>query len=96
MNRSIFRVPSAILPMAMSLAALAVVLSHLALMGGAPEADEGAAAHIFQLLLVGQAPVVAFFAIKWLPRLPAETMMVIGMQAGAAMLALAPVVIFEL
>ena len=96
MNRSIFRVPSAILPMAMSLAALAVVLGHLVMVGVAPQADEGPAAHIFQLLLVGQAPVVAFFAIKWLPRLPAETMMVIGMQAGAAMLALAPVVVFEL
>ena len=96
MNRSIFRLPSAIAPMAMSLAALLVVLGHLTLMGAGPQGDEGAAAHIFQLLLAGQAPVVAFFAIKWLPRLPAETMMVIGMQAGAAMLALAPVVIFEL
>lgn len=82
--------------MAMSLVALAVVLGHLVLVGFTPDTDEGPAAHIFQLLLVGQAPVVAFFAIKWLPRLPAETMMVIGMQAGAAMLALVPVVVFEL
>jgi len=80
----------------MSLVALAVVLGHLVLVGVTPGTDEGPAAHIFQLLLVGQAPFVAFFAIKWLPRLPAETMMVIGMQAGAAMLALAPVVVFEL
>jgi hypothetical protein len=80
----------------MSLVALAVVLGHLVLVGVAPATDEGPAAHIFQLLLVGQAPVVAFFAIRWLPRLPAETMMVIGMQAAAAMLALAPVIVFEL
>ena len=96
MNRSIFRLPSALVPMAMSLAALAVVLGHLALMGAVSQADEGPAAHIFQLLLVGQVPVVAFFAVKWLPRLPAEAMHVIATQAAAAMLALAPVVLFNL
>jgi hypothetical protein len=96
MNRSIFKVPSAIVPLVMSLVALAVVLAHLALASAAPQADEGPAAHLFQLLLAGQAPIVAFFAIKWLPRLPAETLMMIGLQAGAAMLALAPVIIFNL
>jgi len=96
MNRSILRLPSALLPMAMSLAALGVVVAHLVLTGAAPETDEGLAAHVFQLLLVGQAPVTAFFAVKWLPRMPAETMMVIGLQAGAAMVSLAPVVLFDL
>jgi hypothetical protein len=97
MNKSIFKLPSAILPMMMSLAALALVLVHLALRGGTPEPpDEGTAAHVFQLLLAGQAPIVAFFAIKWLPRLPGETLMMIGMQAAAALLALTPVVIFDL
>jgi hypothetical protein len=96
MNKVVFRLPSAMLPVAMSFAALAVLLVHLALAGTRPQADEGAAAHAFQLLLAGQAPIVAFFAIKWLPRLPGETLMMIGMQAGAALLALAPVVIFDL
>jgi len=80
----------------MSLAALVLVLSHLGLSGAEPTADEGTAAHLFQLLLAGQAPIVAFFAVKWLPRMPAEALMMIGWQAGAAMLALAPVVIFHL
>jgi hypothetical protein len=96
MDRTIFRLPSALAPLAMSLLALAVVVGHLALAGAAPQIDEGPAAHIFQLLLAGQAPVVAFFAIKWLPRLPAEAMMMIGLQAGAAMLALVPVIVFDL
>jgi hypothetical protein len=96
MNKSVFKLPSAMLPVAMSFAALAMVLVHLTLAGSSPEADEGTAAHVFQLLLAGQAPIVAFFAIKWLPRLPGETLMMIGLQAGAAMLALAPVVIFDL
>jgi hypothetical protein len=96
MNPSLFRRPSAIVPIGMSCVALIVVLCHLALHGTAREADEGLAAHAFQLLLAGQAPVVAFFSAKWLPRLPAEALMVIALQAGAAMLALAPVVIFNL
>jgi hypothetical protein len=42
--------PSAYLPVAMSFLALATVVSHVAIFGVAREADEGIAAHIFQLL----------------------------------------------
>jgi hypothetical protein len=48
----------------MSVAALVVVLGHIAMVGAALQADEGAAAHVFQLLMVAQAPVVVFFAAK--------------------------------
>ena len=44
--------PSAFLPLVMSCAALATVLVHIALFGAVREADEGTAAHIFQLLMV--------------------------------------------
>jgi hypothetical protein len=50
---------SAILPLLMSLAALALVFGHVALFGAVREADEGATAHLFQLLIAGQLPVVA-------------------------------------
>src|SRR6266581_2888958 len=60
--------PSAFLPLAMSLAALATVLLHLARFGVVREPDEGAAAHIWQLLMAAQIPIIGFFAIKWLPR----------------------------
>ncbi len=83
--------PSAFLPVAMSLAALAVVLGHVALFGTAREADEGAAAHIFQLLMAAQVPILAFFAIKWLPRTPREALPILALQAGAVLAALAPV-----
>ena len=96
MNPSLFRQPSAILPLAMSFLALVLVVAQLASHGIAHEADEGPAAHIFQLLLAGQAPIVAFFAIKWLPRDPAQALMMMGLQALAALLALAPAVIFDL
>ena len=90
------RQPSAYLPLAMSLAALATVLCHVAVSGSAREADEGAAAHIFQLLLVAQVPVVAFFAFKWLPRSPRSALLVLGLQAIAVLAALAPVYFFKL
>ena len=62
--------PSAFLPVAMSLAALATVLVHIVLVGTAREADEGTAAHIWQLLMALQVPIIACFAITWLPRAP--------------------------
>jgi hypothetical protein len=83
--------PSAFLPVAMSLVALAMVLGHAAMFGVVHEADEGAPAHIFQLLMAGQVPVVAFFAIKWLPRTPRQALQVLALQAGAALGAFASV-----
>jgi hypothetical protein len=75
----------------MSVAALATVLMFVALHGTAPQADEGAAAHIWQLLMAAQVPVVLFFAIKWLPRSPRQALPVLGLQVGAALAAMAPV-----
>ena len=83
--------PSAFLPLVMSLAALATVVTFAVLYGTAPQADEGAAAHIWQLLMAGQVPLVLFFAIRWLPRSPREAAPVLGLQAGAALAAMAPV-----
>ena len=88
--------PSAFLPVAMSFAALATVLAHVIMFGVVREADEGTAAHIFQLLMVAKIPVVVFFAIKWLPRAPRQTLYVLSLQVAAALAALAPVFILEL
>ncbi len=83
--------PSAFLPLAMSLAALATVLVFLSLHGPAPQPDEGAAAHIWQLLMAGQVPIVLFFAIKWVPHSPRHAAPVLALQIGAALAAMAPV-----
>ena len=91
MNTTLLKKPSAALPIAMSLGALAVVLGHAALYGRAHEADEGAAAHIFQILMVAQVPLVGFFAVRWLPRAPRQTLSVLTLQAGAALAAFAAV-----
>ena len=85
------RQPSAFMPIAMSIAALVMVLYHIARFGIAPQADEGAAAHIWQLLMAGQVPVVAFYALKWLPRAPRTALQVLAVQVGAALAAAAPV-----
>ena len=83
--------PSAFLPVAMSLGALATVLIFVALHGPAPQADEGAAAHIWQLLMAAQAPIVLFFAIKWVPRSPGQAIPILAQQVAAALAAIAPV-----
>ena len=93
---SILRQPSAFLPLTMSLTALALVLSHIAIFGAAREADEGTTAHLWQILMAGQLPVLAFFAIKWLPRAPRQTLYVLGLQAGAVLASIAPVLYFNL
>ena len=67
MNVPPMKQPSAFLPLAMSLAALAMVLGHAAVFGIVNEADEGTAAHIFQLLMAAQIPVVAFFGPGAIP-----------------------------
>ena len=96
MNRSLFRNPSAIIPLLMSGVAFATVLIHMLFTNGAAATDEDSAAHVFQLLIAGQAPFVAFFAMKWLPRMPSEALYVMTSQAAAALVALAPVVLFDL
>ncbi len=83
--------PSAFLPPVMSLAALLTVAVYVAMFGVARQADEGTAAHIWQLLMAAQLPIIAFFAVKWLPRQPQWTLAVLAIQAAAALAALAPV-----
>jgi hypothetical protein len=97
MNLStLMKQPSAFLPVTMSLFALGIVVGHIAIFGAVREADEGTAAHLWQLLMAAQLPIVAFFAIKWLPRAPREALAILALQAGAGLAALAPVYYFNL
>jgi hypothetical protein len=75
----------------MSVTALAIVLGYAAVVGVARQADEGATAHMWQLLMAGQVPIVAFFAIKWLPTQPKEGLLVLALQLSAAFAAMFPV-----
>ena len=88
---SLLKRPSAYVPVAMSIAALVLVLGHVAMFGTAREADEGTAAHLWQLLMALQLPVVLLFAIKWLPLEKRSALLVLALQASAGLAAFAPV-----
>jgi hypothetical protein len=90
------RDPSAFVPIMMSLAALALVVGVLATVGVTRHADEGTPARVWQLLMAGQIPVIAYFAIKWLRRRPREALFVLALQAAAGIAAAAPVFLLEL
>jgi hypothetical protein len=88
---SLIRHPSAFLPVAMSLAALVTVIAAIAFHGTAPQPDEGAAAHLWQLLMAAQVPIILFFAFAWMPRSPRRALVVVALQIVAALAAMAPV-----
>ena len=85
---SMFKRPSAWLPIAMSSASLAMLLGFVAwhVLYAVPvvrDSDEGAAAHIFQILQTVQVPIGLFFAAKWIPRTPRPALLVVGLQVLA-------------
>lgn len=81
-NVSPIKQASALLPLAMSLAALALVLGHAAIFGVVHETDEGTAAHVWQILMAAQLPIVAYFAFKWVPKQPRQSLQVLALLAG--------------
>jgi len=91
MNVALLKRPSALIPIAMSLAALGLVLGHATIYGIVHEADEGAAAHIFQILMLIQVPIVGYFLFKWLRREPGAALRVLALQLVAAAAAFASV-----
>lgn len=89
---SLSRKPSAFVPMVMSVSALALLLGSIAARSGVVrDSDEGAIAHIWQLLMAGQLPLLTYFVFRWLPRVPRQTLYVLALQIGAALAAMAPV-----
>lgn len=90
------REPLAFIPIACSLAALAMTTAVLTINGVVREADEGTVAHLFQLLMVASFTVSVAFLIRWLVRDPRQTLLILAIQIVAALLALAPVFYFKL
>jgi hypothetical protein len=81
----------------MSVAALTLVLAVLTKNGfDYHPADEGLAAHLWQLLMAGQAPVILWFVIQWLLRAPRQALSVLALQVCAALAACAPVYLLHL
>lgn len=90
---------SAWLPLAMSFAALMWTVSYIAVVGINQEKtlhDEGTGAHVFQLLMGAQLPIILFFLLKWFPQKPKQAFIVLVLQAVAILIAFTPVYILEL
>lgn len=79
---TLVRQPDALAPLLLAAAALSLVLGHAAVFGVVHEADEGAAAHIWQLLIALELPALAFFAIRWLPRATKQALVLLGILAA--------------
>jgi hypothetical protein len=94
--KPLIKQPAGWLPIAMSVVALATVLGTVARFGVVHDTDEGAAAHIFQLLIALQVPLVAYFALRWLPKVPRQALGVLALQACAVLAAMAPVYYWKL
>ena len=94
--KPIIKHPSAWLPIVMSLATIVVLVTSFSTGGLVHDADEGVAAHLFQILMFGQAPIVAFFAIRWLPEVPKHAIFILALQIVLALIAMFPVYYFKL
>jgi hypothetical protein len=88
---TLMRQPTGYLPVAMSLGAFAMIVWFVAAHGVVHQPDEGAQAHLWQLLVAGQVPLIAYFALRWLPTAGRPALAVLALQAAAVMLlAVAP------
>lgn len=96
MTARILKKPSAFVPLVMSISALIIVCAHVAIFGVVREADEGTAAHLWQLLMGLQLPIIALFAVRWLPKVPRYALSVLAVQACAVLAACAPVFLLRL
>ena len=88
---TLLRKPTAFLPPLMSVAALGLVIGFLLKNGVERQPDEGLAAHVWQLLMALQVPVIAVFIARWLRESPRSALMVLLIQLAAGLAAAAPV-----
>ena len=96
MRREIVNRIAANTPPILSLLAFMLVLASVATGWGQVPGDEGAAAHIFQLLVVVQVPFIVTYIMTADWRRRGSVLGRIVLQAAALVLALAPVVYFHL
>jgi hypothetical protein len=81
----------------MSFAALAMIVVYVAINGFASSGngDEGAPARIFQLIMLAQLPIAGYFAFKWLPKQPKQSLMVLALQAVAWIIPIVTIIWLE-
>jgi hypothetical protein len=84
--QALFREPTGYLPIVMSVAALGMIVWYVAAHGVVHQADEGAQAHLWQILVAGQLPIAGYFALRWLPSATRAALVVLAVQAAAVVL----------
>ena len=94
-NQSLFKQPTAWIPLMMSFLALALILGYVAIFGVVQQEDEGAVARIFQFLMILQIPVIVFFGLAWLLKRFKEALTVLVVQIIAWMIPILAVMWFE-
>jgi len=94
---TLLRRPVAWAPVAMSIAALTLVLGYVVLVGPdvQPAHDDRAPARQFQLILLAQGLTIALFAIRWLPRAPRPTALILALQLVVAAIPVGLLVVLE-
>ena len=88
--------PSAWFAVALSFVMFMIMLSFIFIFGIVEEADEGVGAHLFQIWLVVEACMIAFFLIKWLPQKPKQAFLILAIQMIAVIAVCTPVFYFKL
>jgi hypothetical protein len=91
-----FRLPSAYLPLALSLSALAFMITYVAVFGvSEPGGDEGGPARLFQLIMLIQLPIMGYFALRWLPGEPRQGLVILALQILAWVTPVALIIFLE-
>jgi len=93
---SILKHPSAWLPIALSLVMLVYIIVYLSVFGIIYHKDEGAPAHLFQIWLVLEIFLIAFFAIKWIARNPKQALIILALQIVCALMPMSIVFFLKL
>ena len=85
------------LPIAMSVVAIGLLILALATgWGKGPPGDEGPAAHLWQLMVGLQAPLILAFLATADWRRPLGILAILGLQVLGLMMAMAPVALLRL
>ena len=92
----LIRKPTAWLPLAFSGAIAGILLVAYLRHGLVRQPDEDAYAHLFQIFLALQLPLIAIFALKWIPQAPKPAALVLGLQIAAALAVCSPVYFLHL
>jgi hypothetical protein len=94
--RELSRRPVAFLPFVLAGAALAFLVGYVAVFGvDDRRGDEGTPARIFQLIMAAQLVAMTVFAVAWLPRAPRPALLVLIIQAAAAAIPIATILLLE-